>query len=126
MNLSTLLQLAQVIAVDFDGTLCSNAWPGIGKPNRRLIELLIDRKRDRGVKLILWTCRDGALLEEAVRWCEEQGLTFDAVNANLPERIEAYGCDCRKVSADLYIDDRAVSMLWGGRFECLGTNQSTS
>ena len=114
MNLSTLLQLAQVIAVDFDGTLCSNAWPGIGKPNRRLIELLIDRKRDRGVKLILWTCRDGALLEEALRWYEEQGLTFDAVNANLPERIEAYGCDCRKVSADLYIDDRAVSMLWGG------------
>ena len=113
MDFTTLLYLAQVIAVDFDGTLCANAWPGIGTPNQQLIDMLIGRKRERGVRLILWTCREGELLEAAVRWCAERGLSFDAVNGNLPERIGQYGGDCRKVSADLYIDDRAISLLWG-------------
>ena len=37
-----------------------------------------------------------------------RGLYFDAVNANLPERIAYFGGDCRKISADEYWDDRAV------------------
>lgn len=62
LNTSTLPHFAQVIAVDFDGTLCSNAWPGIGKPNRQLIETLIERKRAHGVKLILlkWEAGENA------------------------------------------------------------------
>lgn len=107
-----LLQ-AQVIAVDFDGTLCRNAWPEIGAPNERLIVLLKDRHR-HGVKLILWTCREGEMLDAAVRWCAERGLTFDALNENLPERIAQYGGDCRKISADLYIDDKALPLEWEG------------
>jgi hypothetical protein len=108
-----LFHLAQVVAVDFDGTLCTNKWPEIGPANRRLIEMLKRRKRERGVRLILWTCRTGEQLEAAIRWCAEHGLTFDAVNENLPERVAQYGGDCRKVSADLYIDDRALPFLWG-------------
>lgn len=113
MDFTTLLYLAQVIAVDFDGTLCRNAWPCIGSANHRLIRLLKERKREPSVKLILWTCREGEQLREAVQWCAAHGLAFDAVNENLPERIAQYGGDCRKVSADLYIDDRALSLLWG-------------
>lgn len=113
MDFTTLLHLAQVIAVDFDGTLCREAWPKIGAANHKLIRLLKERQQERGVKLILWTCREGALLRDAVRWCAAHGLVFDAVNQNLPERIDQYGGDCRKVSADLYIDDRAISLLWG-------------
>lgn len=33
-----------IIAVDFDGTLCENKWPEIGIPNEELIEYL---KKDR-------------------------------------------------------------------------------
>ena len=88
----------QVIAVDFDGTLCKQAWPEIGEEN----EILIDR-------LILWTNREGDLLEEAVEWCKARGLTFDTVNANLPELIDLYKNDCRKINADIYIDDKAVN-----------------
>ena len=35
----------QIIAVDFDGTLCYSKWPELGEPNRPLIEYLIDQKR---------------------------------------------------------------------------------
>ena len=95
----------QVIAVDFDGTLCKVAWPDIGAPNTALIRWLKARRR-AGDKVILWTCRCGEMLDKAVAWCWSQGLEFDAVNANLPERIAQYGNDCRKVSADIYLDDK--------------------
>lgn len=60
-----------------------------------------------GDKLILWTCREGDALQMAVDWCEEQGLYFDAVNANLPDVIAFFGNDSRKISCDLYIDDKS-------------------
>jgi len=98
-----------IYAVDFDGTLCIDKYPGIGEPRTAVIEFLKASKRS-GAKLILWTCRCGAHLEAAVKWCEEQGLTFDAVNANLPEHIALYNNDCRKVYADRYIDDKNLSL----------------
>lgn len=95
----------KIIAVDFDGTLCKADWPEIGAPNLRLIDWLKERRRT-GDKLILWTCRCGEMLEKAVVWCSVWGLTFDAVNANLPENVKQYGNDCRKVYADIYLDDK--------------------
>lgn len=92
-----------IIAVDFDGTLSYGEYPYTGKPNKRLIDWLILRKSG-GDKLILWTCRHDKPLEDAVLWCKEQGLEFDAVNENLPEMIERFG-ESRKVGADYYIDD---------------------
>lgn len=55
-----------------------------------------------------WTCRVGERLQEAVEWCRGYGLEFDAVNENLPEIIECFGTDTRKVCADIYIDDKMV------------------
>ena len=97
----------KIIAVDFDGTLCLNKWPNIGKANRSIIEWL-KQERLNGTKLILWTCRTGEMLDQAVNWCEHRGLIFDAVNENLPESIERFGSDCRKIFADMYLDDKAV------------------
>lgn len=99
-----------IIAVDFDGTLCASKWPGLGSPNTKLIEYL-KRQQEKGDKLILWTCRTGELLDNAVSWCSDNGLCFDAINENIPERVELYGGeDSRKISADFYIDDRALSL----------------
>lgn len=95
-----------IIAVDFDGTLCKDRWPEIGEPNLALLHWLTARKK-AGDKLILWTCRCGAMLERAIVWCGAFGLEFDAINANLPENVEKYGNDCRKVFADIYLDDKA-------------------
>lgn len=99
-----------VIAVDFDGTLCEHKYPEIGAPNVSLINDLI-RKKESGDKIILWTCRSKDLLQEAVNWCANKGLEFDAVNNNLPEIIEQFGSDTRKVFANVYIDDRAINPI---------------
>lgn len=101
--------MRKAIAIDFDGCLCDWAWPEIGAPHMNIVQAAIREKRN-GAALILWTCRVGERLGEAVKFCADLGLTFDAVNANLPERIAAYQADCRKVSADEYWDDRAVLM----------------
>lgn len=96
-----------IIAVDFDGTLCEDHFPEIGQPNWPLIYFLKEKQRE-GSKIILWTCRCGSVLNEAVSWCKKHGLIFDTVNANVPENIMQYGgSDSRKIYADLYIDDRA-------------------
>ena len=97
----------QFIAVDFDGTLCFSNWPDLGEPNRPLIEYL-KQMRASSNKLILWTCRAGEALEKAVSWCKDQVHTFDAVNDNLPEVIEMYGNNSRKITCDYYIDAKAV------------------
>lgn len=103
------LKSVKIIAVDFDGTLCENNWPGIGAPNEELIEYLRNRKKD-GDKLILWTCRVEDMLQKAVEWCKERNLVFDAVNENLPEIIENFGSDTRKIFANEYIDDRNIPL----------------
>lgn len=95
-----------IVAVDFDGTIVTNAFPRIGEPRVDVIQML-KKMKIRGAKLILWTCRQGHYLDEAVEACEKFGLHFDAINENLPEVNEAMGSDSRKVVADLYIDDRA-------------------
>lgn len=94
-----------IIAVDFDGTLCTNKYPDIGEPNKNLIAYL-KKRQSNGDKLILWTSRNEDQTRQAVEWCKAQGLTFDAVNENLPEIIEAFGGDSRKIFANEYIDDR--------------------
>ena len=95
-----------IYAVDFDGTLCKSAWPKIGKPRKRVIRK-VKRLKSKGHKVILWTCREGEMLQRALRWCNIYGLNFDAVNANLASQTRLYGNDCRKVGADRYIDDKA-------------------
>lgn len=96
-----------IIAVDFDGTLCGNAWPGIGEPNTELIRQLAERQKG-GDSIILWTMRTDELLNAAVEWSAEQGLLFDAVNDNLPSEKKRWGNNPRKVYADIYIDDHNV------------------
>ncbi len=97
----------KIIAVDFDGTLCYSNWPALGDPNERLIEYLKEW-RQQGNKLILWTCRAGKALDDALSWCSQQQLEFDAVNDNLPEIVALYGNNSRKITCDYYIDDRSL------------------
>lgn len=97
-----------ILGVDFDGTLSLGQWPECGPANNKLIEFLLHRQK-LGDKLILWTCRENNELTAAVEWCEDNGLLFDAINDNLPEIIEKYGSNSRKISCDFYIDDKAIS-----------------
>ena len=96
----------EIYAVDFDGTLnIADKYPQLGEPNRKLFQFLIKRQQE-GDKIILWTCREGDYLKSAVKFCMKYGLKFDAINNNLPENIEKFNNNCRKVFADYYIDDK--------------------
>lgn len=99
----------EIIAVDFDGTLCENKWPEIGAPNWEVIKYLKDRKYREDAKLILWTCRSGEQLDRAVEWCYTMGVHFDAINDNLPESVQEFGANTRKIYATEYIDDKSCT-----------------
>lgn len=92
-----------IIAVDFDGTLAVTDYPKIIEPRWDVIRFC-KRRASAGDTVILWTCRSGTQLEDAIQWCAEQGLYFDYINENPPDRVDIYG-DCRKVYADIYLDD---------------------
>lgn len=96
-----------IYAVDFDGVLCEKRYPEIGNRIDKNVEY-IKQLQTSGNTLILWTCRKDKELDDAVAWCADNELTFDAVNVNLPETIDKYGGDSRKVHADFYIDDKNI------------------
>lgn len=99
-----------VIAVDFDGTIVEHKYPRIGEELPDAVAVLRRLIAD-GHRLILWSVREGALLDEAVAWCEERGITFYAVNGDFPEEQSDYRHFTRKVKADLFIDDRNLGGL---------------
>lgn len=112
-----------IIAVDFDGTIVSHAYPNIGKPIPFAIETLNKLQAD-GHQLILWSVREGELLQEAVDYCQQKGLEFYAVNASFPEERQLSTADTpRKIIADIYIDDRNLGGLpdWGVIYQMISS-----
>ena len=102
------------IAIDFDGTIVTHAYPAIGKPIPFAIETLKKLQQEDHHQLILWTCREGDLLQEAIDYCAARGLEFYAVNSNFPEETSDI-VRARKLEADLFIDDRNLGGIpdWG-------------
>ena len=97
------------VAVDFDGVITvKDNFPEIHDLNPWIISDLIALK-NKGYKLILWTCREGKYLEKAIQICKDNGLEFDAVNDNLEENKLKYKNNCRKVAADYYLDDKNIN-----------------
>ena len=108
-----------IIAVDFDGTIVEHKYPAIGRELPFAIETLRKLQSDRH-KLILWTVREGVLLEEALAFCRERGLEFYAVNRDYPEEErDRNNHFSRKLKADVFIDDRNLGGLpdWGTIYE---------
>jgi hydroxymethylpyrimidine pyrophosphatase-like HAD family hydrolase len=99
-----------IIAIDFDGTIVEDAYPKIGKPMIFALETIKKLQAD-GHRLILWTYRSGRKLNEAVDFCEENGIEY-SVNKNYPEEIFDEKIS-RKIHADLFIDDRNVGGFLG-------------
>lgn len=104
----TIANPTRAIAIDFDGTLFKTRWPEILAPNRDVIDRALEEQRN-GAQLILWTCREGKLLEDALAACEREGLRFDAVNDSPEDWKRIWGTSPRKVGATEYWDDRAVN-----------------
>jgi len=104
------------IAIDFDGTIVEDEYPDIGKPMLFAFETMKELQKQNH-QLILWTYRSGTDLEEAVKYCRENGIEFYAVNQSYPEEIFDPG-GSRKIHAHIFIDDRNIggfpgwSMIW--------------
>ncbi|KAA6330087.1 hypothetical protein EZS27_021166 [termite gut metagenome] len=113
-----------IIAVDFDGTIVEHRYPEIGKEIHFAVDTLKMLINDRH-RLILWTIREGKLLEDAVEWCRRRGIEFYAVNKSYPEENEAHDHYARKINADIFIDDKNLGMLpdWGVIYRMIAENK---
>lgn len=115
-----------IIAVDFDGTIVRHRYPEIGSEvpfATQTLKMLIDE----GHQLILWSVREGQLLQDAVDWCRKRGVEFYAVNKDYPEEDTSLNRHfSRKLKADIWIDDRNVGGLpdWGTIYEMIHNNKS--
>lgn len=99
-----------VLAIDFDGTIASPSFPECGE----LIpyaDLYINRLFLEGHTIIINTCRSGINEGLAQTFLEKHNINYHYINSNLPSLIEFYKQDCRKISADIYIDDKCLMGL---------------
>ena len=114
------------IAVDFDGTIVEHAYPEIGSEIPFATDTLRMLIEDRH-QLILWSCREGELLQDAIDWCHERGVDFYAVNRDFPEEdIERNEHFSRKLKVDLFIDDRNIGGLpdWGTIYRMISEHKT--
>lgn len=110
------------IAVDFDGTIVKDRYPGIGKPQLFAFETMKALQQQQHL-LILWTVREGTALQEAVEFCKKNGVEFYAVNKNYPEEQLEPG-QSPKLNVDYFVDDRNIGGFvgWSRVWELLGNN----
>lgn len=109
------------IAVDFDGTIVEHKYPYIGKEIPFAFDTL-KRLQEENHRLILWTVREGRLLEEAIEYCRQKGLEFYAINQDEPDNVPVKSNRIsRKLKVDVFIDDRNIGGLpdWGMIYEML-------
>lgn len=99
-----------IYAIDFDGTIVENKYPDIGELNKEAYNFIKDLK-ERGNKWILYTMREGKLLEEACLFLKKFNIEPNAVNDNLPEMKEFFKNNPRKIFANVYIDDHNAGGL---------------
>ena len=117
------------IAVDFDGTIVEHKYPEIGEERPFAIETLKMLIKDHH-RLIMWSVREGRLLDEAVDWCRERGVEFYAVNKDYPEEDGTNNNNhfSRKLKVDLFIDDRQIGGLpeWGEIYQMIKSSKPFS
>lgn len=113
------------IAVDFDGTIVEHKYPAIGKELPFAIATL-KKLADSGHHIILWTVREGKLLDEAVEYCRKHGLEFYAVNSEYPGASWNSSNGSRKIAVDVYIDDRNLGGVpdWNVMYEMITCHMS--
>ncbi|BAI61677.1 conserved hypothetical protein [Methanocella paludicola SANAE] len=96
-----------IFAIDFDGTIVIDKYPGIGEPIPEAIDTIREIKK-LGHKIIIWSCRVDPQLSEMRDFLIFNRIPFDHINENCPAKIAYYNNDTRKIGADYYIDDKMI------------------
>lgn len=94
-----------IIAVDFDGTIARSDYPDI-KGEMPYAGEVLRRLHASGHYIILWTCRCGDRLLDALNWLLEHKIPFDRINDHNPDNVRLYGEGGNKVYAHCYVDDK--------------------
>ncbi len=103
--------MKKILAIDFDGTIVEDRFPGIGKmiPGAKSV---INSFYEEGNTVIIWTSRTGADLESAIAWLNDNGIKYHYINESCPDNVAQFGgTDTRKIFADIYIDDKGLVPL---------------
>ena len=101
----------KILAIDFDGTIVEDQFPGIGKMVPGAKEA-INELYAMGYEIIIWTSRTHIRMLEAVEWLAKNGIKYHRINESSPANLRMYGnVDSRKIFADMYIDDRGLHPL---------------
>lgn len=98
------------LAIDFDGTIAERAWPDVG-PLIENADVYIRKLYEEGHVILINTCRTGKYEGYAEDFLNKHNIPYHYINSNDPELIELFKQDCRKISADLYIDDKCLMGL---------------
>jgi len=96
-----------IFAIDFDSTLFEEWYPDVG-PMLPHAKEVVNWLYNQGHTIIIWTCREGEVLDAAIEALDLNGVKYHYVNVNDPERIKRYGWDSRKLGCDVMIDDRCL------------------
>jgi hypothetical protein len=94
-----------IIAIDFDSTIVEEIYPYIG-PVKSGAKEVINRLSNEGHTIIINSCRSGLYEGYMEEFLNKEGILYDWINCNTPSQIEKFGRDCRKISADIYVDDK--------------------
>lgn len=97
------------IAIDFDGTIVTHAYPKLGIDMGGL--KVLHKIQERGHNIILFTMRSGNELKEAVEYLNQNGIKLFGINSN---QTQGSWTNSPKVYANIYIDDAAlgIPLLW--------------
>jgi len=97
-----------VVAIDFDNTIAidDENWQIVGI--QKNCKKTIDKLKEIGCYIIIWTCREGKNLNIAEEFLKKHNIHYDKINANCPWHYDYYPHDSRKIWADVYVDDAGI------------------
>lgn len=97
------------LAIDFDDTIVNSKWPDIGELKPFAKEVINELYNDYNCDIIIWTCRENKELQDVYEFLNKNDIKYTTINENTPAIIKCWSnLNCRKVFADLYIDDRGI------------------
>jgi hypothetical protein len=94
-----------IIAIDFDGTCVTHAYPYTGTEIGAT--KVLKKLTDNGHQLILYTMRSNKELDDAIEWFKDRDIPLWGINEN-PE--QSTWTSSPKPFAHLYIDDSALGV----------------
>lgn len=96
----------KTVAIDFDGTIVENIFPEIGAIKKNVVDKMKEWY-EQGHTIIIWTCRTDQYAEGARKFLDDNEIPYHYFNENPTSPL---GDWCRKIFADVYLDDRALNV----------------